>query len=166
MLVAAAPGEADKSRTTSASGPLKVGSPCPSFAGFALDGQMLSLSQMLKQAPDTVLVVSFFATWCKPCRQRLPVLMQVVDSLRDKGARGVLVAYGETAEVVKPFAEENKLTLPIILDPFTKIAGRLGVDKALPRTVVIDAKGNVRTIFESEGDDFEQALRQAIAGSP
>jgi alkyl hydroperoxide reductase subunit AhpC len=64
--------------------------------------------------------------------------------------------------VVAPFAESQKLRLPIIADRFTKIAVRLGVDQKLPRTFVVGREGNVRAIFEHEGDDFEKALRMAI----
>jgi len=155
---------AEKSRTVAASGPLKVGEPCPSFAGWTLTGQMLSLNELRKAQDDShdVVVISFFATWCKPCLQRMPSLMKVVDAMKGKGVKGVLIAYAEAAEVVKPFAAENKIALPVIVDPFTKIAGRLGVDKSLPRTFVVDRQGNVATIFEGEGDDYEQALTDAV----
>jgi thiol-disulfide isomerase/thioredoxin len=153
------------SRTIDKLGPLAVGKPCPSFGGFTLNNEMVSLAKLLappKGSPASAVVVSFFATWCKPCQEQLPVLERVVASLVGKGVRGVLIDYGEESEVVTPFAQKQNLHLPIIADPFAKIAGRLGVDKSLPRTFVIGRNGNVRTIFEHEGDDFEKALRLAI----
>jgi thiol-disulfide isomerase/thioredoxin len=153
------------SRTVDEAGPLKVGKPCPSFGGYALNNDMLSLSKLLnppKAAPASAVVVSFFATWCKPCKEQLPVIERVLASLAGKNVRGVLVDFGEDPDVVAPFAESQKLRLPIIADRFTKIAVRLGVDQKLPRTFVVGREGNVRAIFEHEGDDFEKALRMAI----
>ena len=50
----------------------------------------------------------------------------------------------------------------MVPDKFTKIAERLGVDQSLPRSLVVDRKGNISAIFDHEGDDFEKALRAAI----
>jgi peroxiredoxin len=159
---------ADPSHTVDEAGPLKVGKPCPSFGGYTLRNDMVSLAKLLKPAkgsPTSAVVISFFATWCKACKQQLPVIERVVASLEAKGARGVLVDFGENAETVMPIAESLQLHLPILPDPFAKIAMRLGVDQKLPklpRTLVVDRDGNVRAIFEHEGDDFEKALRKAV----
>jgi thiol-disulfide isomerase/thioredoxin len=153
------------SRTVNEVGPLKVGSPCPSFGGYALNNDMLSLSKLLnpsKGSPASAVVISFFATWCKPCKEQLPVIERVVASMAGRGVRGVLVDFGEDSDVAAPFAESQKLHLPIIADRFTKIAARLGVDQKLPRTLVVGRDGVVRTIFEHEGDDFDKALRMAV----
>ncbi|MGB8294662.1 MAG: TlpA disulfide reductase family protein [Polyangia bacterium] len=156
------------SRTVDEAGPLKVGKPCPSFGGYALNNDMLSLSKLLnppKGSPASAVVISFFASYCKPCKEQLPVIERVVASLSGRGVRGVLVDYGEEPEVAASFAEIQRLRLPIIADRFTKIAVRLGVGQKLPRTLVVGRDGNVRTIFEHEGDDFEKALRTAIASA-
>jgi peroxiredoxin len=152
---------AGKSRMVLQSGPMRVGEKSPSFAGWGLDGSLITLSQLLP-APPGALVVSFFATWCKPCEQSLPALARTVQSLQARNVRALLVAYGEGAEAVRPFVEAHSLGLPVLLDPFTKISQRLGVGKALPRTFVLDGEGRVRAIFETEGEDFEAALRLAL----
>jgi thiol-disulfide isomerase/thioredoxin len=151
------------SKTVTQMGPLKVGQPCPSFAGLTLNDQALSLGKLLapdKGRPPVAVVISFFATWCKPCKAQLPVIERVVASSKD--VRGVLIDFGEDPDVVAPFVQAENLRLPVIPDKFTKIAARLGVDQALPRTLVLDGKGSVSTIFDHEGDDFDKALRAAI----
>lgn len=153
------------SRTVDKLGPLTVGKPCPSFGGFTLNSDTLSLAKLLnppKGSPASAVVVSFFATWCKPCKAQLPVIERVVASLAGKGVRGVLVDFGEEPDEVAVFVEQQKLRLPVIPDRFTKIAVRLGVDQTLPRTFVVGRDGTVRAIFEHEGDDFEKALRAAV----
>jgi thiol-disulfide isomerase/thioredoxin len=164
-VVLATTSVAAPSRTVNEAGPLKVGKPCPSFGGYGLNNDMLSLAKLLnppKGSPASAVVISFFATWCKNCKEQLPVIERVVASLAGKGVRGVLVDYGEDPELAASFAATQKLRLPIIPDRFTKIAVRLGVDQTLPRTFVVSHDGMVRTIFDHEGDDFEKALRTAV----
>lgn len=151
---------AEPSRTVQQMPPLAVGQPCPSFGGMTLDNQALSLKRIMTESQPDAIVVSFFATWCQSCKAHLPAIEKVVTST--KGVRGVLIDYGEEPDLVTPFVKDNKLTLPVIADKFAKIAARLGVSKALPRTVILDTRGYVSTIFDLEGDDFEKALRTAV----
>lgn len=146
-------------------GPVKKGEPMPTFAGWTLDGKMLSLNRVVQGEKDEAkapVVVTFFATWCKPCEHGLPILDKVA---REKGAKLVLVAYGQEADVVKPFLSEKGIARTCILDPYLKVSSRSGVDDALPRTFVLDEKGVVRAIFTLEGDDFETALAAAVEGA-
>jgi len=146
-------------------GPVKKGEPMPTFAGWTLDGKMLSLNRVVQGEKDEAkapVVVTFFATWCKPCEHGLPILDRVA---REKGAKLVLVAYGQEADVVRPFLAEKGIARTTILDPYLKVSSRSGVDDALPRTFVLDEKGVVRAIFTLEGDDFETALAAAVDGA-
>jgi thiol-disulfide isomerase/thioredoxin len=151
---------ADPSRTIQQMSPLAVGQPCPSFGGMTLDNQALSLKRIMTERQPDVVVISFFATWCQACKAHLPTIEKAVTTT--KGVSGVLIDYGEEPDLVTPFVKDNKLTLPVIADKFAKIAARLGVSKALPRTIILDARGYVSTIFETEGDDFDKALRTAL----
>jgi peroxiredoxin len=163
--LAAAPVLAAPTRTVQQLGPVKVGAACPTFGGFTLENEPLSLAKLLKPGkgePATVVVISFFASYCKVCKERLPSIERVVERLRNKGARGVLIDYGEDAETASQFAQAQGLHLPVIADKFAKISERLGVDKTLPRTFVVDRQGVVTTIFDLEGDDFEKTLSMAV----
>lgn len=164
-LLATTPALAAPTKTVQQMGPMKVGAACPTFGGFTLEGDALSLAKLLKPAkgpPASAVVISFFATYCKPCKERLPSVERVTVGLKDKGVRGLLVDYGEDAELAGQFAKSLGLRLPVIPDKFAKIAERLGVDRTLPRTFVVNRRGAVSTIFETEGDDFEQALTAAL----
>jgi len=150
------------SRTVIELGPLKVGKPCPTFGGFTLENEPLSLAKLQKPNKGetaTAVVISFFATYCKACKEKLPAIERVVVGLK---ARGVLIDYGEDAGLAAPFVHAQRLSMPVIPDQFVKIAQRLGIDKTLPRTIVVDRKGDVSAIFDQEGDDFEQALWLAV----
>jgi peroxiredoxin len=149
------------------SGPVEVGKPFPSFAGWGLDGTMVTLKRLLEKPrsgePTRAVVVSFFATWCKPCEQNLPPLARAV-AAAGPAVKAVLVDYGpEEVEKVKGFVAGLGLTFPVLLDPYLKVAGRSGTTESLPRTFVLDGKGNVAAIFVHEGNDFEQALAAELA---
>jgi thiol-disulfide isomerase/thioredoxin len=154
---------AAQSRLVEALGPLAVGKPVPSFAGWSVDGRMVSLSLLLappRAEPAEALVVSFFATWCEPCVRAMPMMQRAL-SASGPAVKGVLVAHGEDAAAVKPFLDARGVALPTILDPFLKLSQRLGVT-ALPRTFVVNRSGQVSAIFQHEGADFEEALLAAI----
>ena len=156
-----------KSRTVETLGPVRVGEKLPTFAGWDSEGDRISLREVLDpprgrgEKPEA-LVVSFFATWCGPCRKGLPVIQKVNDERASDGVQTILVAFGEDEKKVRPFLKEMGLSLPTVLDTYVKIAERLGVTEALPRTFVVDRSGVTRTIFDIEGNDFEDRLNEAV----
>lgn len=155
------------SKTVDTLGPVEVGKKLPTFAGWDSEGERISLREILEPprgrgTKAEALIVSFFATWCGPCRKGLPVIQKVGEDRAADGLRTVLVAFGEDEKKVRPFLKEMGLTMPTVLDTYVKIAERLGVTEALPRTFVVDGGGITRTIFETEGADFEDRLNEAV----
>jgi thiol-disulfide isomerase/thioredoxin len=103
-LAAAFPARAgEPSRLVPAAGPVKAGEPFPTFAGFDLQGTLVTSRSFFRPkadgAPPKPVVVSFFATWCRPCGKHLPELARVAAKA---GARTVLVDFGdEDADAVR-----------------------------------------------------------------
>ncbi len=166
LAVAAHAGE--PSRLTPAAGPVKVGEPFPSFAGFDLRGTLVTSRALFRTrpgAPAEPVVVSFFATWCKPCERHLPELARVA---KESGARLVLVDVGdEDPGAVREFLDGLGAKEGVVLaDKALAISQRAGVTKALPRTFVLDGAGRVAAVFEHEGDDFEAVLAAELAKIP
>ena len=165
LALAATPGAAEPTRTTAAAGPVKVGQPFPTFAGFDLAGTLITSRGLFKPqvaAASSPVALSFFATWCKPCERHLPELVRAVKAA---GARLVLVDVGdEEASAVRAFVDDRGAGDVVVLaDRNLTISQRAGVTKALPRTFVLDTSGTVRAIFECEGDDFEGAVAQELS---
>ncbi len=158
------------STTSESMTPLVVGEVLPTFGGYNTKGLMITDSSLLtppaKQPAPDVVVLSFWATWCPPCLRSLPVLQRVVSKDRP-GTRvsTMLVAVRDKksgADLDAALADLG-VSLPSIEDPHGVISGRLGVTKKLPRTVVVDGKGVVRTIFITECElDFAKKLDAAI----
>ena len=150
-------------------GPVRVGGPAPEFGGWSVDGHVVTLRRLLHASgrkPSAGLVLSFFATWCKPCKAGLPLLASLAPGLGERGVSVLLVAVGEDAGQVRPFLAGLGVGLPALEDKFGKVAERYGVGGAeggvLPRTFVLDGQGRVRAILGREGTDFGAALLAAL----
>ena len=87
-----------------------------------------------------VILMNFWATWCAPCRAEMPAMERLYQQMKDDGFTIVAVNFGETAEQVKPFVEELRLTFPILLDREGQ-ASRLYRVFSLPTTFLLDRHG-------------------------
>jgi cytochrome c biogenesis protein CcmG/thiol:disulfide interchange protein DsbE len=124
-----------------AAGPAKphfeVGKPAPDFQVTTADGQKLKLSDFKGQ----VLVLNFWATWCGPCKQELPLLEGYYRARQAAGLRILAVATEDslTPYQLRPLAKI--LTIPMV----KRFKGDdYGEIKMLPTNFVVDRKGILR----------------------
>lgn len=92
-----------------------------------------------------IVILNFWATWCVPCREEMPMLEKL---RREYGARGVEVIGAstdlpETQKHIAPFVRKLKLTFPIWLGATLQDMERFGLGAALPATAVIDRDGRI-----------------------
>lgn len=163
-LCASSPALAEEcavSRSVNVHGPLKVGQAAPEFGGWLPSNELFSSTRYMKERAGQAVVVSFFASWCKPCEKGLPVLQKLNDDLKGR-ASVVLVAFGHDRDEVKGYLEGKGVTLPVVLDTYQKQATKFGVDQALPRTFVVGPDGKLAAAFECEGPDFAEQLKAAV----
>lgn len=116
-------------------GPVKVGRPAPEFSATLLDGTKLSSSELRGK----VVVVNFWATWCGPCRNELPVLESYYRAAREHGFVVVAALVNDRPSPEKLKAAAAKLTMPIA----TQFSG-YPTPRELPTSYVIDRRGVVR----------------------
>lgn len=90
-----------------------------------------------------VVLVNFWATWCGPCREELPILEALHRELGGEGLAivGVNVDRGGPLRVQR-FSEQQGLSFPILHDPEQRVASRYAV-LGYPTTVVIDREGRI-----------------------
>ena len=99
--------------------------------------------QRLAEHTGQVVLLNFWALWCAPCREELPILETLHGELRDEGLAIVAVNVDRGgAERVQRFAEQKGLSFEILHDPEQRVAGSYGV-VGYPTTVVIDRVGRI-----------------------
>jgi thiol-disulfide isomerase/thioredoxin len=147
----------ESSQVTSHDGLITVGQEIPSFAGWTLQSEPFSRDNI---AANEVTIISLFATWCEPCVAGMPIIDRVASEHSAYGA--VFVAVGQDKAIVEPWIADLGIRQTVVPDPYGTISQRFlggeSLSVSLPRTYLVDKGGMVRTIFVSEGRDFENAL--------
>jgi cytochrome c biogenesis protein CcmG/thiol:disulfide interchange protein DsbE len=117
----------------------KVGAPVPDFELTAFDGSPMRLSSHHGQ----VVVVSFFASWCEPCREEAAAIQQTWQLYQDSpDVQFFGIAYKDAASKAEAFLSEFSATYPSTADLGNRIARQYGVT-GVPETYVIDQQGNL-----------------------
>lgn len=141
----------------------REGSRAPEIALAGLDGKRVSL--MHDEAGRPV-VVTFWATWCTPCRRDLPLLAAAV--LGHPGLVVLAVDEGESSGQVRDYLHSvlgaDASLLTTVLDPDKAAGARYGVG-GMPSTVFVGADGVVQSVRTGElhGDDLTTALARTGA---
>jgi peroxiredoxin len=116
------------------------GDHAPEFRLQAPDGRFFSLSDFRGK----VVMVHFWATWCPPCVEELPILAMLYPQLSGNDFEMLAVSVDEGGvEAVTTFMRKNSFKVPVLLDPDRSIAGLYGTYK-FPETYIIDRQGVVR----------------------
>jgi peroxiredoxin len=162
LLLAAAPLKTVKLQE---SGAARVGSAAPGFGGWDLTGRKVLTLDGLRRTPVLApLLITFGASWCKPCAEGLPRLRAVAQ--RHPEMRLVLIDVESDAQKAQQFAAKMGIDGPALLDKFEQVAKTYGVageeKTTLPRTFLIDANGRVRAIYREEGDDLEKVIEEDL----
>jgi cytochrome c biogenesis protein CcmG/thiol:disulfide interchange protein DsbE len=89
-----------------------------------------------------VVVLNFWASWCKPCTQELPLLERTQRSLAGRGALVLGANYQDLSDSALGFVRRFKLTYPSLRDRDGRFADRYG-SRAFPETFVIDRRGRI-----------------------
>jgi cytochrome c biogenesis protein CcmG, thiol:disulfide interchange protein DsbE len=117
----------------------RAGERAPDFSLAYLDDSGTLSSDDLVGNP---VVLNFWASWCIPCRDEMPLFEKKWREYRDEGITFVGVLIRDTKEDALAFVERNDITYPIVWDPDQQLARALGVSP-LPETFFIDSTWNL-----------------------
>ena len=137
-----------------------MSSPAPALSGETLDGSTGSLAGL----EGSVVVLNFWATWCKPCREEQPELERVHRDYRDRGVSFLGVDERDDPAAARAWVERFHVTYPSIVDE----AGSWADDFALfgyPDTFVIDEGGTIRWAIygQTSGAQLREVIDQVLA---
>lgn len=142
---------------------LKINDAAPTFALRDIRGGEFYLSDYVgpkKKKPVKGVILNFFATYCKPCRNELPVLNSLVDEYAKQGIVVVIVGFREDSDAISGLLSELRVDKPIILvDRYGKVGEKYGV-RFLPMTLSLGADGRVQNIIRGEMQYIERSLRK------
>lgn len=136
---------------------LGVGSVAPNLSAPSNDGRALSLAQFKGQ----VVYLDFWASWCAPCREAMPVMDATYQRYRDRGLVVLGVNVDTDRKSAQRMLDQVQPTFPIAFDPDGKWPEAFGL-KDMPTSYLIDAKGVVRYVRKGYRERDEQQLETAI----
>jgi peroxiredoxin len=149
-------GSANSQPESSASAVSTQERPAPDFTLPDLHGAQVSLAQFRGRP----VVVNFWATWCPPCRNEIPRLIEAYQREKDSGVVFIAIS-DEPANVVGPFVKENSIPYVNLLDADDRVSSAYGI-KAFPTTLFISRDGEIEVYYmgEMSARIIEEGLRR------
>ena len=141
-----------------------MGSRVPTVGMQVEDFRLTDLAgkeQSLSQYRGKIVLLNFWATWCKPCTTEMPAMQASFDKLRDKGFVVVAVNELEDDARVREHIKQYGHTFPVLMDRDNKVANQFGVF-GLPVSVFIDQEGRVQEYLKG-GLLTEQRIDEIVA---
>ncbi|MCG8324546.1 MAG: TlpA family protein disulfide reductase [Thiotrichales bacterium] len=136
-----------------------LGQPRPDFSLPDLELRLRTMSEW----DGKLIVLNFWATWCPPCREEIPVFISLQEEYAEQGLQFIGIAL-QDADEVREYVREMGMNYPVLTGyrEVIALAEALGNTLgALPYTVIIDRDGTVT--FTRAGPLDEAAARAAIA---
>jgi peroxiredoxin len=144
--------------------PTKLGGQkVPDFETSTLDGESFALSDWLQRPDNKVLILAFFATWCRPCDKDLKFFQELKDQYEDQGLRVLYVFTGRLSQIkdARTHLEGLKIKLPVLIHE------KKGVTKpyrvaGYPCTYAIDREGFLRFRYLGCSEDVKRELKRNL----
>jgi len=137
-------------------------SAAPAFSATSLAGDAISLASL----QGSVVLLDFWATWCPPCREQIPHLIDLHDAYRARGFTVIGASVDHNPGVVAPFVTQMGITYPVIMaEPAMSQAYKV---RAIPTTVLIDQAGRIRRRYSGylPKTVLERDIRQVLDEAP
>jgi len=134
-----------------------VGQPAPDFALRSMKGPPVRLSEHLGE----VVVINFWATWCGPCRQEMPLLDELYGKYQLAGLALLSVNIDESTEPAIEMAQTLEISYPVLFDTRKEVSRAYDVG-AMPVTVLVDRAGVVRYVSEGYKPGYEKRYTEKL----
>lgn len=136
---------------------LAYAEPAPDFTLQSSSGENVRLAEQRGK----VVMLNFWASWCGPCRQEMPLLDGMYKRYGPAGFQFYGVNVEEDNTDAKKLLKELGVSFPVLFDPESKASKLYKVD-AMPTTVVIDKKGQIRFVNRGYKSGDENKYRDQI----
>lgn len=139
----------------------------PDFSIRDVDGNVVQLSSELQNGP---VLIDFWATWCKPCKQAFPHIQRIYDKYKDQGFTVLAISVDNTRSVskVRPFVRARRFEFPVLLDTDNEVLRRYGGSN-IPLSVLIAPDGSIVKVWNGyqagEEVEIERAVRELLSSN-
>lgn len=134
-----------------------AGAVAPDFVAKSDSGRNVRLSELRGQ----VVLVNFWASWCSPCRQELPLLNKIYVRYRAAGFMLLAVNVDDNRKDADTMLKRLDLRFPTLFDGSKSVSKLYGVD-TMPATLVIDRDGRVRYVHRGYYEGYERKYDQQV----
>ncbi|MBP3299615.1 MAG: TlpA family protein disulfide reductase [Muribaculaceae bacterium] len=134
----------------------------PSVQLKDVNGNTVNTAQLSNDGKP--MVISFWATWCKPCKRELKAIQEVYPDWQDEtGVKLIAVSIDEAQNIakVKPFVEGSGWEYEVLLDPNGEFKRQMGVSD-VPHAFIIDGQGNVVWNHKGYVDGGEEEIIEKL----
>jgi thiol-disulfide isomerase/thioredoxin len=128
-----------------------IAQPASDFALRSLGQENIRLSEQLGE----VVILNFWATWCGPCRQEMPLLDAIYSKYRRAGLVLLSINIDEEKEEAAEMAKTLGVSYPVLMDARNEVAKAYELG-TLPLTVLVDREGKVRYVSEGFKPGYEK----------
>ena len=142
--------------------PASAGAPAASAPDFSLPARAGGKVQ-LSELKGEVVMINFWASWCGPCRQEMPLLEQIQEKYQPLGFTLLGVNVEPDSAEAEKFLKNVQVSFPILFDRENSVSSRFGVE-AMPSSVLIDREGNVRHVHRGYKPGDEAVYADLIRG--
>lgn len=135
----------------------RQGQPAPNFKVVSTSGQTITRENYRGH----VLILDFFATWCQPCRQSIPHLVEMNRKYGKQGLQILGLSVDEDGErTVKTFTDEFRVNYPLALAGESTTVD-FGV-RSVPIMYLVDKRGNIAEVYRGYTEEMARSLEQSI----
>ena len=109
-------------------------------------------------------IISFFATWCKPCNRELTAISEVYDDWQEEtGVKVIAVSIDQAQNInkVKPLVDGSGWEYDVLLDPNSDFKRALGI-QTIPYVLIVDGKGNIAYKHNGYTEGSESELIEKV----